>query len=94
MPTAVMTVPLPFQPLVNLKRRLRHQEQSAADQDEVPAGDATPGDGEARCCQPDDPRDRQEQRDPHHHRADQADAPRTRPIVLGQLGGQNRNEDA
>ena len=84
---------LAFQPLVNLQRRLAQQEQSAADQNEIPSRDVPPGDRDERRRQPDDPRNREEQHDPHQHRAEQTRAPRARLIAGGQLAGKNRNED-
>ena len=48
---------------------------------------------EQRLGQPGDPDDRPQQRDPHHHRGDQADAARALLLLLRQFRRQDRDED-
>ena len=61
-----------LEPLVNLERRLGEQEQAAADQDQVASRDPAAEHREQRRGQADDPGDREQQRDAHDHRGQQA----------------------
>ena len=63
---------LAFQLVVDLEGALAEQEQAAADQDQIAAGDRMPERGEQRRGQPDDPGQREQQQHAGHHRAEQA----------------------
>jgi hypothetical protein len=62
----------PFEPLVDLNGRLAEKEESAAEQNEIAAGNLLRKHGEDRRRQSDDPRNRHQQRDAHQHRGEQA----------------------
>ena len=72
---------------------LPDQEQAAADQDQVAHREPVVADREHRLREPDDPRDRQQQEDPHPHREPEADRPGAVPLLRRQALHEHRDED-
>ena len=62
--------------LVDLPRGLEDEEEAAAQQDQVAAGDAAAEHGDERLGEAHDPRDREEQADADAEGEDEAEAPR------------------
>ncbi len=67
--------------VVDLPGRLGHQEESAEQQDQVAAGEGVLEQREERPRQAHHPGDREQQRDAHAHREQQAEAARARPAA-------------
>ncbi len=86
-------VRIPFQPLMNLARAFRDQEEAAADENQVAAGERMAQQMKQRRSETDDPGERGEQRDAHDHRARQADATGTPLLLTGKLARQDGDED-
>src|SRR5829696_6694654 len=84
---------LAFEPFVDFERRLSEQEEPAADQDQVAAGNALAENREQRRRQAYYPRNRHQQQNAHHHRGHQPGAPRLQLIRRRQLARQDRDED-
>ena len=79
--------------VVNLVGRLGEQEQAAADQDQVAAGDVPPEDVNSGSVSRAIQVIENSSASAHHHRGDQADAARALLLLLRQLGRQDRDED-
>ena len=78
---------------VNLVSALADQEETAHDQDQVATRDLLTNDREPRRGEADHPGERDQQQDPGPHRHQQTQPAGTRLLRLGQLAGQDRDED-
>ena len=74
-----------FELFVDLDGGFVEQEEAAADQDEVAAGDVAAEHGEQRLGEAHDPGDGEQQQDAHAHGGEQPGAPRLALLVCGQL---------
>jgi hypothetical protein len=79
--------------VVDLLGGLPDQEQAAGDQDQVAPGEAVAERGEDRLGEPHDDRDGPQQRQAHDQGGADAEAAGPGPLVLGQLVGEDRDED-
>jgi hypothetical protein len=82
-----------FETLVDLERRLPDQKHATDDQNEIAAGNILREKGEERPRQPDDPGNREQQRDPHRHGREQTCSPGTPLLGRWEFSRENRNED-
>ena len=79
--------------VVDLLGRLPDEEQAAGDQDDVPPGEGLAEEREDRRGQLDDEGDRAEQHQAHDQRRADAEPAGALALMLGQLVGEDRDED-
>jgi len=91
--TAAQAILAALEHLVDLFRAFPEEKESAADQDQVAAGDLRAGDREKRLGQRHDPGDREQEAEAGQHRQRQADEARARALLLGQAADQDGDED-
>src|SRR5690606_31516397 len=84
---------LSLQLVVDLVGRLAYEEESSAEQDEVPPREWLGEDLEERRREAHDPRYREEQRQPAHESTHEPQAAGPRLLFPGQPAGENRDED-
>lgn len=84
---------LPFEALVNLVRGLRHEEEPAAHEDEVAAGEPLPEQGKQRSPEARKPVDGEQQRDARQGRQHEAHPPGEGLLATRQPPREDRDED-
>ena len=79
--------------VMDLGDRLVDQEQSAEDEDDVLPREPEVADGEDLLGQGDEPSGEEDQDHAHRHREREPEVPGLRLLLLGELGGEDRDED-